>query len=38
MTQKYSAQKSCLVNYNSPLQFRNKTVYNELVLHNVRIP
>ena len=36
-TQKYSTKKSCLFNYNSPLQFRNKTVYNELVLHNVRI-
>ena len=35
-TQKYSTKKSCLFNYNSPLQFRNKTVYNELVLHNVR--
>ena len=37
-TQKYSTKKSCLFNYNSPLQFRNKTVYNELVLHNVGIP
>ena len=37
-TQKYSTKKSCLFNYNSPLQFRNKTVYNELVLHDVRIP
>ena len=38
-TQKYSTKKSCLFNYNSRLQFRNKTVYgNELVLHNVRIP
>ena len=37
-TQKYSTKKSCLFNYNSPLQFRNKTVYNKLVLHNVRIP
>ena len=34
-TQKYSTKKSCLFNYNSPLQFRDKTVYNELVLHNV---
>ena len=31
-TQKYNTKKSCLFNYNSPLQFRNKTVYNELVL------
>ena len=30
--------KSCLFNYNSPPQFRNKTVYNELVLNGVRIP
>ena len=37
-TQKYSTKKSCLFNYNSPLQFRNKTVYNELVLHSARIP
>ena len=40
-TRKYSTKKSCLFNYNLPLQFRNKTVhivYNELVLHNVRIP
>ena len=37
-TQKYSTKKSCLFNYNSPLQFRNKAVYNELVLDNVRIP
>ena len=36
-TQKYSTKKWCLFNYNSPFQFRNKTVYNELVLHNVRI-
>ena len=27
-TQKYSTKKSCLFNYNSSLQFRNKTVYN----------
>ena len=27
--------KSCLFNYNSPPQFRNKTVYNELVLNGV---
>ena len=27
-TQKYSTKKSRLFNYNSPLQFRNKTVYN----------
>ena len=32
-TRKYSTKKSCLFNYNSPLQFRNKTVYNELVLY-----
>ena len=40
-TRKYSTKKSCLFNYNLPLHFRNKTVhivYNELVLHNVRIP
>ena len=37
ITQKYSTKKSCLFNYNSPFQFRNKTVYNELVLHSVRI-
>ena len=29
--QKYSTNRSCLFNYNSPLQFRNKTVHNELV-------
>ena len=37
-TQKYSTKKSRLFNYNSPLQFSNKTVYNELVLYSVRIP
>ena len=37
-TQKYRTKKPCLFNYKSPLQFRNKTVYNELVLRNVRIP
>ena len=31
-------KKSCLFNNKPPLQFRNKTVYNQLVLHNVRIP
>ena len=35
---KNGTTKSCLFNYNSPPQFRNKTVYNELVLHSVRIP
>ena len=35
---KNRTKKSCLFNYNSPPQFRNKTVYNELVLHSVRIP
>ena len=38
-TRKYSTKKSCLFNYNLPLSFRNKTVYNEiLVLHRVRTP
>ena len=33
----YSTKKSCLFNYNLPLSFRIKTVYNEpLVLHRVR--
>ena len=32
------SKKSCLFNNKPPLQFRNKTVYNQLVLHNVRIP
>ena len=37
-TQKYRTKKSCLFNYNLPLLFRNKTVYNELlVLHRVAI-
>ena len=35
---KNRTKKSCLFNYNSPPQFRNKTVYNELVLHSVPIP
>ena len=37
-TQKYSTKTPCLFNYKSPVQFRNQTVYNELVLRNVRIP
>ena len=38
-TQKYSNKKSCMFNYKLPLSFRNKTVYNELlVLHRVPIP
>ena len=38
-TQKYSTRKLCMFNYNLPLSFRNKTVYNELlVLHRVPIP
>ena len=32
---KNRTKKSCLFNYNSPPQFRNKTVYNELVLNGV---
>ena len=37
-TQKFSTKKSCLFNLNLPLTFRNKTVYNELlVLHRVPI-
>ena len=31
-TQKYSTKKSCLFNHNLPLSFRNKTVYNELLV------
>ena len=37
-TQKYSTKKPCKCNYNSPLQFRNKTGNNGLVLHNARTP
>ena len=36
-TQKYSTKKSCLFNYNSPFQFRNKTVYNELQYNTIQI-
>ena len=36
-TQKYSTKKSCLFNYNSPFQFRNKTVYSELQYNTIQI-
>ena len=34
-TQKYSTKKSCLLNYNLSLSFRNEAVYNEILTHTV---
>ena len=34
-TQKYSAKKSCLFNYNVSLLFRNKMIYNEILVYCV---
>ena len=36
-TQKYSTKKSCLFNHNLSLSFRNKTVYNEILVYCLKI-
>ena len=36
-TQKYNTKKSCLFNHNLSLSFRNKTVYNEILVYCLKI-
>ena len=36
-TQKYSTKKSCLFYYNMSLLFRNKVVYNEILVLNTAV-
>ena len=36
-TQRYSTKKSCLFNHNLSLSFRNKTVYNEILVYCLKI-